>query len=106
MDMTANLEAMLERGNDGAMLRFTLASRYFERGELERALVHAEVAVKLDADYSAAWRLLGRIREAGGSREQAIESFRRGIAVAEQRGDRQAAKEMKVFLRRLEAASK
>src|SRR3970040_618196 len=97
MDMTANLEAMLERGNDGAMLRFTLASRYFERGELERALVHAEVAVTLDADYSAAWRLLGRIQEAGASREQAIESFRRGIAVAEQRGDRQAGQGVEGF---------
>jgi len=31
-------------------------------------------------------------------------AYRRGIAVAERRGDRQAAKEMHVFLRRLEAA--
>jgi Tfp pilus assembly protein PilF len=106
MDMTANLEAMLARGSEGAVLRFTLASRYFERGELERALAHAEVAVTLDADYSAAWRLLGRIQAAAGSGERAAESFRRGIAVAEQRGDRQAAKEMRVFLRRLEAQSK
>jgi Tfp pilus assembly protein PilF len=104
--MTASLEAMLARGSDGAMLRFTLASRYLECGELERALAHAEVAVKLDADYSAAWRLLGKIQEAGGSRELAAESFGRGIAVAEQRGDRQAAKEMRVFLRRLEVDRK
>jgi Tfp pilus assembly protein PilF len=94
---------MLARGTDGAMLRFTLATEYFERGDIERALAHAEAAVKLDADYSAAWRLLGKIHAADGSKERAAASFNRGIAVAEQRGDRQAAKEMRVYLRRLEA---
>ena len=106
MDMTENLEAMLARGNDGAALRFALASRYFERGELERALQHAEVAVALDADYSAAWRLLGRIQAASGLDRRAAETYRRGIEIAQRRGDRQVAKEMDVFLRRLEAAKK
>jgi len=104
--MIASLEALLARGSDGAMLRFTLATQYFERGALEPALRHAEVAVALDADYSAAWRLLGRIQSASGLDERAADSYRRGIAVAERRGDQQAAKEMQVFLRRLEAAKK
>jgi Tfp pilus assembly protein PilF len=105
-DITENLEAMLARGNDNALLRLTLAARYFERGVLDRALEHAEVAVNLDADYSAAWRLLGRIQAATGLGAQAAQTYRHGIAVAERRGDQQAAKEMRVFLRRLEAASK
>ena len=104
MDLTDNLEALLARGPDSAMLRFTLAGRYFERGELDRALVHAEAAVALDADYSAAWKQLGKIQSARGKRAEAQDAYRRGIAVAERRGDLQAAKEMQVFLRRLEAA--
>jgi Tfp pilus assembly protein PilF len=97
----SDLEALLARGPDGAMLRFTLASRYFERGDTDRALVHAERAVALDAGYSAAWKLLGKIQTALGHVHEAAVTYRRGIAVAERRGDLQAVKEMQVFLRRL-----
>lgn len=99
--MTANLEALIARGQDGAPIRFALASRYAAAGDIERALAHAEVAVEIDADYSAAWKLLGRLRGEKGQREQAIDAYRRGIDVAEKRGDQQAAKEMRVFLKRL-----
>jgi Tfp pilus assembly protein PilF len=104
VDRTDSLEALLARGPDSAMLRFTLATGYFDRGELERALLHAEAALALDADYSAAWKLLGKIQTAHGDAHKAAASYRQGIAVAERRGDLQAAKEMRVFLRRLEAA--
>ena len=103
-NMTDTLEAMLARGNDSAMLRLTLAARYLEQGESERALEHAEIAVQLDPDYSAAWRLLGKAQAALGLAERAAETFRHGVSVARRRGDEQAAKEMQVFLRRLEAA--
>jgi Tfp pilus assembly protein PilF len=105
-NITENLEAMLARGSDSATLRLTLAARYFEQGDLARSLSHAEVAVKLDADYSAAWRLLGKVLAASGRNEQAITTFQEGIAVAQRRGDKQAAKEMHVFLNRLEAGRK
>lgn len=103
MDIAQNLEAMLASGRDDPMLRVTLGSHYLERGDLDRALEHAEVAVSRDADYSAAWRLLGKILVARGLDERAAEAFTRGIEVASRRGDRQAAKEMQVFLRRLQA---
>jgi Tfp pilus assembly protein PilF len=106
MDMTANLEAMIVRGMDGAALRLALASRYFALADLERALEHAEVAVAIDADYSAAWKLLGRIRAAKGLEQEAADAFVTGIGVAERRGDEQAAKEMQVFLKRLNRDSK
>jgi hypothetical protein len=38
----------------------------------------------------------------GGLPEEALETWQRGMAVAEARGDLQAAKEMQVFARRLE----
>ena len=102
MDITKNLEAMLASGRDSAMLRVTLASHYFDTREFDKALGHAEVAVGLDADYSAAWRALGRVLAAKGFDVRAAEAFRNGIEVATRRGDRQAAKEMQVFLKRLE----
>jgi hypothetical protein len=63
---------------------------------------HAEAAVALDSTYSAGWKLLGQARAASRDERGAAEAFRRGIDVADARGDRQAAKEMQVFLRRLE----
>jgi hypothetical protein len=46
--------------------------------------------------------VLGQALAAAGDKTDAAETYRRGIAVAEARGDKQAAKEMQVFLRRLE----
>jgi predicted Zn-dependent protease len=101
-DLTANLEALLAQGNDAPPLRFALATRYLAAGDAAAAVRHAEACVALDADYSAGWKVLGQARSAAGDKPGAIEGYRRGIAVADARGDKQAAKEMQVFLRRLE----
>ena len=101
MDVGATLAKLALRDARGA-LRFSLAAEYFDRGDLERAELHAAAALALDPDYSAAWKLLGRTQAARGEAHKAADAYRRGIAVAERRGDLQAAKEMRVFLRRLE----
>lgn len=101
-DLIANLEALLAQGNDAPSLRFALATRYLAIGDAAAATRHAEAAVALDAAYSAGWKVLGQARVAAGDERGAAESFRRGIEVADARGDRQAAKEMQVFLRRIE----
>jgi tetratricopeptide (TPR) repeat protein len=102
MDMTANLEAMIAAGRDSPALRLALASRCYAEGRLDKAEEHAAAAVRLDAEYSAAWKLLGKVLVETGRAERAAEIYRRGIEVAEKRGDQQAAKEMRVFLKRIE----
>lgn len=104
-DFIANLEALLAKGNDGATLRLALAKRYLEAGDAAAALKHAEAAVTLDPEYSAAWKSLGQALAAAGREAEAVRSYERGIEVAERRGDRQAAKEMRVFGKRLERRS-
>ena len=99
--MLDKLEAMLAGGQDSASLRFALATGYFRQGDTERAIEHARVAVTVEPDYSAAWRLLGQAQAAAGLSADAAASFERGIQVAKQAGDRQVEKEMQVFLRRL-----
>src|SRR5215470_5512678 len=101
-DMIANLEALLAKGNDAPSLRFALATRYLAAGDAAAAVRHAQAAVALDATYSAGWKVLGQARAAAGDEQAAADSFRRGIEVADARGDRQAAKEMQVFLKRLD----
>ena len=101
-DRIEALLAMLRRGQDSALLRFSLGTEYRAAGREEEAIPHFERAVELDPGYSAAWKLLGRACESAGREEEARAAWRKGIEIAEQKGDRQAAKEMQVFLRRLE----
>ena len=97
-----NLRKMLEGGRDNALLRFSLGNEHLKSGDAASAAAHLEAAVKHDPEYSAAWKLLGRALEESGALDQALEAYRSGIAVAERKGDKQAAKEMTVFARRIE----
>ena len=67
--------------------------------------VDIRVAVDRDPKYSAAWKALGKALAASGDHPAAIAAYEAGIAVANQRGDIQAAKEMGVFLKRLQKAA-
>jgi tetratricopeptide (TPR) repeat protein len=93
---------LLDRGRDSALLRFSLGSEYAADGRHDEAALHLQKAVELDRDYSAAWKQLGRALANAGRADEAGIAWRRGIEAAERKGDRQAAKEMAVFLRRLE----
>jgi predicted Zn-dependent protease len=86
---------------DGALLRFSLGSEYLKAGDAASAAAHLREAVARDPRYSAAWKLFGKALAAAGAPEESLAAYERGIAVAEARGDRQAAKEMTVFARRL-----
>jgi tetratricopeptide (TPR) repeat protein len=97
-----NLEKMLAAGKDNALLRFALGNEYFKLGRFEEAITHLTKALAFDAGYSAAWKVLGKALTAAGRLTEAQEAYRRGIAAAEAKGDKQAAKEMTVFARRIE----
>lgn len=103
--LIANLEALIAAGKDGPTVRFGLGKACLERSDPIASRRHLERAIELDPSYSAAWKLLGRACAEGGDTDAAAQAWRRGIASATERGDRQAAKEMGVFLRRLERAS-
>jgi predicted Zn-dependent protease len=100
----ANLERLLGGPRDTALLRFSLGAEYLKAGDAARAAAHLHAAVTKDPEYSAAWKLLGRALADAGRQRDALEAYRSGIAVAERRGDKQAAKEMSVFAARLEKA--
>jgi len=98
----ANLEKLVGTARDGALLRFSLGNEYLKLGDPARAASHLREAVARDPAYSAAWKLLGRALAESGMDAEALDAYRRGIAMAESRGDKQAAREMSVFARRLE----
>lgn len=99
--MIEKLLPFLGTARDGPLLRFSLGTEYLKANDPVRAAEHLRVAVERDPKYSAAWKLLGRALEAAGDRAGALAAYRDGIAAAEARGDKQAAKEMAVFAKRL-----
>lgn len=96
------LEKMLAGGRDDALLRFSLGNACLKDGDIDGAIKHLQRSVVHDPAYSAAWKQLGRALLAAGRAAEAGKAWSRGIEAAETRGDVQAAKEMRVFLKRLE----
>ncbi len=101
MSIIDSFEKMLARGKDNALLRFSLGSEYLKANDSARAIGHLRVAVAQDAGFSAAWKLLGKALAQNGDVDGAKDAYTRGISAANAKGDKQAAKEMAVFLKRL-----
>ena len=105
MGLIDNLEGLLASGRDAPMLRLSLGTAYLDAGDTGQAVRHLEAALAQDPEYSAAWKILGKAHQAGGDADAAARAWRQGIEVAEARGDKQAAREMGVFLKRLERST-
>ena len=101
MSVLDNFLGMLERGQDSALLRFSIGGEYLKQEQFAAAAEHLAAAVKLDPAYSAAWKLYGKALAGAGRDAQAIDAYTQGIEVAEQKGDIQGAREMRVFMKRL-----
>ena len=97
------LKNMLDQGQDNLLLRFGLGQALIKQGQAAEAIEHLMAALEFDTTHSAAWKLLGKAYAETGQSAEAMEAYKQGIEVAETRGDIQAAKEMKVFLKRLQA---
>ena len=101
MGMIDSFEKMLAQGKDNPLLRFSLGSEYLKTGAVDLSVMHLRAAVAQDSDYSAAWKLLGKALAQMHDEAGAKEAYNKGIAAANAKGDKQAAKEMGVFLKRL-----
>jgi tetratricopeptide (TPR) repeat protein len=99
--LIAGLEKLLGTPRDGALLRYSLGIEYEKAGRAADAAAQLREALTRDPLYSAAWKALGRVLSADHP-DEALAAFRQGIAVAKQKGDRQAEKEMTIFARRIE----
>lgn len=101
MGLLENLETMLARGQDNALVRYGLGGEYIKLKRYDAAVTHLRQAVTHDPAYSAAWKLLGQALTRLDRKNEAIDVYVEGIRVAETRGDMQTAREMSVFLKRL-----
>jgi tetratricopeptide (TPR) repeat protein len=102
MDIIKNLEALIAKGQDSALIRYSLGNEYRREKKFTNAIAHLAQAIALDPEYSAAWKIYGKVLSENNQVNDAIKAFEQGITVAEKKGDIQAVKEMQVFLNRLQ----
>lgn len=102
--MLEQLLKLLDSPRDSALLRFGIANEYARTGDWVKVATFARDALERQRDFSAAWKLLGKAQAECGEQQAALETYQAGIAIANSKGDVQAAKEMTVFARRIEKA--
>ena len=100
--MLESLEKMLAKGVDNALLRFGLGKGYLDVKDNAKAAEHLGKCVEFDPKYSAAWKLLGKAHQGQGDSAAARQAWEKGIEAAQAHGDKQAEKEMGVFLKKLD----
>lgn len=101
----AGLRNQCDGPRDGALLRFSLGNALLAQGNVDEAIIELRRATDSDPLYSAAWKVLGKACMEGGLADAAAQAWQCGIDAAVRRGDKQAEKEMTVFLRRLSKAA-
>jgi Tfp pilus assembly protein PilF len=100
--MLESLEKMLAKGVDNSLLRFGLGKGYLDLKDNAKAAEHLQRCVGFDPKYSAAWMLLGKAQLGLGDNTAARLAWEKGIEAAQAHGDKQAEKEMMVFLKKLD----
>ena len=100
--MIARLQAMLDKGQDNALLRMTLGKAALDEDRAADAVLHLSRATEFDPQLSVAWKLLGKAHAALNDDAAARAAFSQALASAEAKGDAQVVKEVGVFMRRLD----
>ncbi len=105
MERIKQLEALVNSEPGNPLFRYTLGMEYLKVGEYANAAAALREAVRLNPEYSAAYRELGRALEKDRQTGEAAQVYQSGIAIANRQGDLQTAKEMEVFLKRIRKES-
>ena len=98
----AQMRGLLEKDPEDKTLWFGLGRTLLDLAHPDQAVDAFENATRLDPDYTAAFRDLGRAHLEDGNPCEAARIFAHAIALAEKTGDLQTGREIHVFLRRAE----
>ncbi len=85
---------VLEIDPKDQVANFGLGSIYLETGRYQEGLEPLKTVIEEYKDYSAAYLLLGKTLEKLSNKEEAIETYKKGIAAASKKGDLMPLKDM------------
>lgn len=86
-DMLEKQEQAVSARPDDVLARLALAASYRKLGMPAKAIGHLQKALALDGNLSTAWLDLGKCQEDAGMLGQARDTYAKGLAVAERKGD-------------------
>jgi len=90
-----------EQYPDDEVARYGLGSLYLHLARYAEAEGEFRAAITIKANYTAAYRELGKALRDAGRRMEAMDVLGQGVVVAERTHDSQTLREMLVFLKRL-----
>ena len=85
---------VLEIDPQDQVANFGLGSIYLETGRYQEGLEPLKTVIEAHKDYSAAYLLLGKTWEKLANKEEAIDTYKKGIAAASKKGDLMPLKDM------------
>lgn len=86
-DVVERHEKAVEQDGNSVVARLALAGSYLKLGMPARAIGHLRHALGLDPEMSVLYLELGKALEAANIPAEACDVYRRGVAVADKRGD-------------------
>ncbi len=93
-DRLGMFKKVLEIDPKDQVANFGLGSIYLETGRYQEGLEPLKTLIEEYQDYSAAYLLLGKTWEKLSNKEEAIETYKKGIAAASKKGDLMPLKDM------------
>ena len=105
MKTLEKLKAQFEKGEDTALLRFSLGSAYLKKREINNAIEHLSKAVEMDNGQATSWKLLGQAYASNEQYEEARNAFEKSLELAEAKNNHFILKELNIFLARLDEVS-
>lgn len=94
MPSIEELEKLVQQFPDKPFPRYGLAMEYKKVNRFDEAIPHFREAMKLDANYVAAWFQCGLTYQAAGKIDEAKQTYREGIEVARRVGNGHALSEI------------
>ena len=98
MSRIDSIRKLLERSPEDVFLLYSLAMELLTAGQPAEALDRFRRVLELDADYLPAYPQAAKALQALGDKPAAAEMLRRGLAVAERKGDRHARDRIQLVL--------
>ena len=102
MPTLEQLESALLDSPEDPILHFSVANALRDSGRLPESAQHYRLAVRYQADYSAAWFELARVAERMNDLDLAREAYQGALRASTSRGDDHLLKAAKVRLSRLD----
>ena len=93
-DRVGMFKKVLEIDPKDQVANFGLGSIYLETGRYQEGREPLKTVIEEYQDYSAAYLLLGKTWEKLSNQEEAIETYKKGIAAASKKGDLMPLKDM------------